>query len=395
MGRLGRRTVLLVAVASFVAAGCLGAPPPPPPPPPAFATEACGTTYGSASAYQNDFDQLTHGNTGWIHADGYVPSVLPDGRTAWWMSDTGVGTVNPNHSANPEGSVHNSLVLQEPTCLRPKLGGQAHQWTDLIPAPSGRWYWPGSTVIENDTLLVFAYVMSPGSDPPPFNFTVRGTAVARYHLPDLTLQGVTNLPVQNAPQVPYDGGQIPWGIRSVRVADGTVYLYGTTRRSGLGPADVWVARAPFAQVTDPSAWEYSTGLSIPQAQWTDQFALAQPMVFTGTAQQDQDDIKAPLAQLSVTPYGTKYLAAASSDVLDTRIRAWIADNPEGPWTYLSVVATAAVQQGQIAYDARIAQLTGAGWTAVYSVNGDPHNTEDVRLYRGQFAAPNPGVLPPP
>ena len=55
---------------------------------------------------KNSFHELTHGNTGWIHADGYVPTLLtPDGRTAWWMSDTGVGTVNPNNSANPEGSV--------------------------------------------------------------------------------------------------------------------------------------------------------------------------------------------------------------------------------------------------------------------------------------------------
>ena len=88
--------------------------------------------------------------------------------------------------------------------------------------------------------------------------------------------------------------------------------------------------------------------------WSDQFTLAQPMTFTGTP---TDAAAVPLAQLSVTPYGTKYLAAASSDVL-------------------------------------VAELAGAGWTAVYSVNGDPHNTEDVKLYRGQFAAPNPGVLPP-
>jgi len=90
------------------------------------------------------------------------------------MSDTGVGTVNPNNSANPEGSVHNSLVLQEPTCVRPKLGGQAHQWTDLITAPSGRWYWPGSTVIENDTLLVFACSSVPGVGRP--RSTSRSTA---------------------------------------------------------------------------------------------------------------------------------------------------------------------------------------------------------------------------
>jgi len=174
-------------------------------------------------------------------------------------------------------------------------------------------------------------------------------------------------------------------------AAGTVYLYGTTKQSGLGPADVWVAKAPFAQVTDQRAWEYSTGLPAPLA-WSDQFALARPMTFTGTPTAEAE---APLGQLSVTPYGTKYVAAASSDVLDTRIRAWIADSPDGPWQYLGVVATEVVQQGQIAYDARVADLTGAGWTAVYSVNGDPHNTENVRLYRGQFATPNAGVLPPP
>lgn len=183
--------------------------------------------------------------------------------------------------------------------------------------PSGRWYWPGSTVVENDTLLVFAYWSVPAAGRP--RSTSPSTARPSPSITcDLTLQGVTNLPGQQAPKVPYGDGPIPWGVRSERVDDGTVYLYGTTKRADLGLADVWVARAPFAQVTDPRAWQY-----------------------------------------------------------------------------LGVVATEAVQQGQIGYDARVANLTGAGWTAVYSVNGDPHNNENVRLYRGQFAPPNEGVLPAP
>jgi len=155
--------LILVAGLCFVAAGCIGGPPPPPPPPPEFAIEVCGTSDASASAYQNSFDQLTYGNTGWIHADGYVPALLRDGRTAWWMSDTGVGTVNADNSANPEGSVHNSVVLQDPSCMRPMLGGQTHQWTDLIPASAGRWYWPGSAVIDNNTLLVLPTKWVPGA----------------------------------------------------------------------------------------------------------------------------------------------------------------------------------------------------------------------------------------
>lgn len=144
--------------------------------------------------------------------------------------------------------------------MRPKLGGQAHQWTGLIPALNGRWYWPGSTIVDNNTPFVFAYIVGPGSRAPPFNFTIHGTAVIKYNLRDLALQSATNLPVNNAPRPVYNGGLIPWGIRCLRSADGTVNLYGRTKRSNLGSADVQVAKAPLAQVTDESTWQYSTGV---------------------------------------------------------------------------------------------------------------------------------------
>jgi len=398
VGGLGRKHLIFVAAAAVVAAACLPVGPPPPPP---LATQVCGMSYASASAYQNDFSALTHGNTGWITADGYVPTQLPGGNTGWWMSDTTVGSVNPDNSAPDQGHVHNSLVVQDSNCLTPKLGGQAFQWVDYIQPPPERWYWPGSTVAENDTLLVFAYIVGPGNGPDPgFDFTIHGTTVLRYHLPDLAFQGATNLPVQAPPTaVPSYGSEpIPWGIRSVDV-DGTVYLYGTTRRSNLGPADVWVAKTSFANVTNPDTWQYFTGLP-GGLEWNGDFTLAKPMSFPATP----DLANAPLGQLSVVPYGSKYLGSAMSDVLDTRIRAWIADSPEGPWTYLGVVATAQFQnpaadpQPQFAYDARVAELSGAaGWTVVYSVN-DPHpedQQQNVTLYRGQFATPIGGVLPPP
>ena len=43
---------------------------------------------------------------------------------------------------------------------------------------------------------------------------------------------------------------------------------------------------------------------------------------------------------------------------------------------------------QIAYDARVAPLPGAGWTVVYNVNDPLHQQQNHTLYRGQFAAPN-------
>jgi hypothetical protein len=47
---------------------------------------------------------------------------LPDGTTAWWMSDTMTGTANPNNSVSNGGFRHNTLVRQNNTCLTPKFG---------------------------------------------------------------------------------------------------------------------------------------------------------------------------------------------------------------------------------------------------------------------------------
>jgi hypothetical protein len=372
---MARRSFPLFAAgllaAGLLVAGCFGGPPPPPRP-----TQACGQTFTSPSQYQTSFENLGHTDTGWVTADGFVPTSLP-GRTLWWMSDTMTGTANPDNSVPNPRNVHNTVVEQGGGCLTPRFGSP-----EFIPAPSGHWYWPGSTIVEGNTLLVVAYLVGPGSDPPPFNFSIVRTTVIRYSLPNLSLQDVTNLPVQNALPEPYKGGQIYWGIRSVDV-DGTVYLYGTTRRSNLGPADVWVARAPFAQVTNPDSWEFFTGLPDLLA-WNSNFILAQPMSFPAAP----DDAKAPTGQFSVARYGSKYLASAVNDVLDTRVRAWIADSPQGPWQYVGVVATADLKNNhQLVYDARVADLPGSGWTAVYNVNDHDHQQQDFTLYRGQFAKP--------
>jgi hypothetical protein len=43
----------------------------------------------------------------------------------------------------------------------------------------------------------------------------------------------------------------------------------------------------------------------------------------------------------------------------------------------------------------VANLTGAGWTAVYSVNGDPHNIENVRAVPGADRASERERAAPP
>jgi hypothetical protein len=389
---VARRSLILLVIGLVAAAGCFGGDPAPPPPP--RPAQLCGLSFGRAEDYQSAYFGLGHANTGWITADGFAPVSLPDGSTAWWMSDTMTGTANPDNSVSNVGNVHNSVVTQGGGCLTPRFSIPA-----VIPETGGAWYWPGSSIVQGNTMLVFAYKVAPASGPAGFNWQILGTAVARFSVPSLQLvSGPTDMPTNTSP---FPGGAIPWGIRSMlNPADGKVYLYGTTRRSGIGPSDIWAARAPFDQVTNQSQWEFSTGLPepapglpAPDPAWTSQFALAQPMTFTGN--------DSPLAQFSVVPYGNRYLAgAARADAFktngETSMRAWIADSPQGPWQTLGDVTTFHEKTpDQIAYDARIVKLPGAGWTVVYSVNDPIRQQQNFTLYGGQFVAPNAGVLPQP
>lgn len=411
---MARRSLLLLAVGLLTVVGCLPPDPPPPPPPttapptttpptttppttiPPRPTEVCGQSFSDAAAYQSAYDDLGHTDTGWVTADGFVPASLPDGRTAWWMSDTMTGTANGNNTVTNPGNVHNSIVVQNRTCLTPKFGSPAH-----INGTGNRLYWPGSAVIKDNTMAVFAYKVEPAPGPPGFDWKVLGTAVARFALPSLQLlSGPVDMPLNPDPSEPHS--PVPWGIRSfLNPADGLVYLYGTTKHP-IGPfgiaSDAWLARAPFEQLT---SLEYFTNPPLPLTpadSWSTDFANAKPMTFTKNMMGDGS----PAAQLSVVPYGDRYLASAfAADVFQddqgrSFVRAWEADSPQGPWkmvmngTEPETIATFTKRSAhQLAYDARVAQLAGgAGWTAVYSVNDPEGQRNDFRLYRGEFSAPN-------
>ena len=50
--------------------------------------DPCAGTFHSTDEYEAGFARLAAFGGGWSTADGYVPVALPDGRTAWLMSDT-------------------------------------------------------------------------------------------------------------------------------------------------------------------------------------------------------------------------------------------------------------------------------------------------------------------
>jgi hypothetical protein len=163
-----------------------------------------------------------------------------------------------------------------------------------------------------------------------------------------------------------------------------IYLYGQT--GSLFTANSWLARTPAGQETNVGAWQFFTDAPGTNP-WSSNFADAKPMEFTKNGAPDGS----PIAQLSVVPYGNRYLAGAFTwDTVSSDIKAWVASTPWGPWAQQpSDVATfQARTSGQIGYDARIANLPGANWTVVYSVNDPINGQQDFTLYRGEFATPS-------
>jgi hypothetical protein len=381
---MARRSLILLAAGALLVAGCFGAaappppPDPPPPPPPPAATQACGLGFANASQYQNSYFTLGNTGTGWVTADGFVPVQVPDGRTLWWMSDTTTGTANPDRSVSGRGNVHNTIVQQSGGCLTPTFGNP-----EVIPNSGGAWYWPGSAVIQGNTMKVFSYKLVSASGPPGFDWTVVGTSVTSFALPSLQrIGGPTDMPSLSNQE---SNGNIPFGIRSFyKASEGMTYLYGST--GSLFTARTWLARAPSGQEANAGAWQFSAD---PPGTWSSTFADAKPIQFL-----QSDGVTSegpPIAQLSVVPYGSRYLAGAFIwDAHGPDIGAWVADNPWGPWVHQpSNVATFQPRTNkQLGYDARIAQLPGAGWTVVYSANDPEGQFSDWTLYRGQFAAPN-------
>jgi hypothetical protein len=340
--------------------------------------------FGSPASLQGAFHALGQAGTGWITADGFVPPVLPDGRAqlpdgrvVWWMSDTMTGTPNPDNSVPNPVNVHNSIVEQGGGCLTPHLG--------VIPYSPSVWYWPGSAVVVGNTLEVFSYTVVPASGPPGFDWRVIGTSRTRFSLPGLQLiDGPTGLPshsIQVPNSQPPQTDAIPWGIRSFfNAADNKVYMYGQT--GSLFSSQIWIARAPAGQEANVGSWQFFTDAP-GNDPWSTNFADAKPMEFPNSGP--------PIAQLSVVPYGNRYLAGAFTwDTLSNEIKSWVSDTPYGPWTQSpTTAATFQPRTGQqIAYDARIVNLPGSGWTVVYSANDPNNQNQDFTLYRGQFASPS-------
>jgi hypothetical protein len=321
--------------------------------------DPCAGAPATAAAQQAAFGALPRLGGGWSTADGFVPVPLPDGDTAWLMSDTLVAPPAADPAAGPT-FVHNSIVLQRGNCFTPVMGGTVAARDDLVAPVDGRACWPSAGVARDSSLVALCTEVEHANGPPGFGFRVVGTTLATLDLPSLT-------PIGRAPLPFVEPAGIRWGTGAI-LHRGSVYVYGAT-------ADAqYVARVPFDRlVTGP--WAFWNGRA-----WAGRETL-QPMVFAGAT---------PAMPAFVTPTDRGFVAVAfSSPFPDPTIDGWTASAPQGPWRRIGTVATATTTPGQYAYDARAVDLGVAGWAIVYNVNDPVAVATDPSVYGGRFVPAPP------
>jgi hypothetical protein len=229
---------------------------------------------------------------------------------------------------------------------------------------------------------------------PPFDFQLVNIDVARFSLPGLTLQSVTDLPLPASPT---------YGENLI-VEGQYVYAYGQRGEpvtNGFPVPRHYVARAPLGGVLDPAAWRFWHNVPAGQDPWASNLAQdADPMLF------DNSETGGPLAVFSVGFNGSYVGSAFSSDVFATdTIRTWSGASPGGPWTLRPSPAVTGVNTwfGQLGFPTRFAY----GGRVIFNVVGSPivqwstnHESLDAILaepnyYKVWFATPLPGSIPPP
>jgi hypothetical protein len=323
------------------------------------AGDPCAGSFRTLANYRDAFAAVARFGTGWTTADGYVPVALPDGRTAWLMSDTLLGP--PAANGDPPTLVHNSIVVQRGRCLTAVLGGTVDARTDLVAGLDGRWCWPSSGVARGHTLLVFCTMVEAADGPPGFAFRVAGSAVATFDLPTLDFRVMRALPFP-------EPASVRWGTGAV-LDHRTLFVYGAS------PGAAYVARVPFGHATT-GPWTFWTGRG-----WGPRDEVT-AMTFAGGS---------PSGPPFVTASGSAYVAVAFPHALpDRAIVGWTAHRPQGPWRSRGTLTTASVTGTQFAYDARAARLGPAGWVVIYNVNDPVAVTVDPARYGGRFVAPRRG-----
>lgn len=245
--------------------------------------------------------------------DGGMSVRLPDGRTAWLISDSYISAVNPvDTSLACLFDINNCLLLQDSineseiiTRYRTFATGVQRTFftTDYSPGGNDR-FWPVHGFTNTNKLYVFLHRIQGGL------MEFAGSYLAQLSLPSLTIDSITEI----------SKSDILWGHYVLPNAAGdTLYIYGT--RKNWITFDNYLARCPIDEIY--GQWQYFTG-----SDWSMDSAMAGKITLV-TAKVFGNG-------MSVLPLQGKYYLFLQENGflscgLGRNIEVFRSDNPWGPF----------------------------------------------------------------
>lgn len=280
--------------------------------------------------WQNNFNE----SYGWLSGDNNNPVVLPDKRIAWVYNDSFMGANNPHSNVLSSGAIINNLVVvQDGTQLKSVYGGSPGHPQSLFNPGNGNYFWHAGGIVENNQLEILLIEINGG------NYAGHSW-VGTLSLPDLTVTGLTQLPVT--------GTTSPNAI--IHDTDYDYIYFGES--SSQFEMHTKVARVPAGQFNSQTPWQFYES----DGTWGNSFANAMQMVEGSSA---GNVIKLDSAN---------YVLAAVPN-LSSEIDVWFGKSPVGPWVNQTTVYNIPQEEGILAYEGHlVAQPDSDGmYTMGYSV----------------------------
>lgn len=334
----------------------------------------------------NDTDQVADVNMtymwqdnrsgyGWLTADGQESVPLPDGRAAWFFSDTWLGVTDTlNNFTNTDQLVNNDLVAQ--TGLPPNgtlntyFTGSSASPTALLlpPTPAGVqwWYWPRDAIVENDTLkILLPEVERSTQNAEPTYANIE--SIGYISLPDLKVQKIENVHYLGTDQY------------SVLLQEDTgKYNYAYGSRTVGSNTFATIARYPRNQLSAAVPWQFLSDTS-----WVTDNTLA-------------TSISAHTFG-SIVKLGPGNYAALYEPDVSNQLYMMYAPTPWGPWTNNTLVYQIPYLANGITYFPYMHKETAnkGVYTLSYSTNtGIPQMLNDKGTYQPHFVKTNVLALSP-
>jgi hypothetical protein len=270
-------------------------------------TERTITATASVNTGLTDaFSAYGNSGVGWTGGDSTYSLTLPDGRLAWFFSDTFLGPVNADLSRpTTVPFLNNSIVVDDSGVLTTVTGGTPEAPESIVgPTAEGAWHWVGDPELNSAGDVQVPLLQFEKFGPGLWDWGWSANRLATLDGESLELQSITELPSASGTN---------WGAWTMTEGSKR-YIYGIRDVDGVRSA--FVARVTGGGLD--GHWKYWDG-----ERWSPNELDAVPVA------------SYVANEFSVAPFEDGYLMVTQDTTypFDTRVVAQVSCSLTGPFQY--------------------------------------------------------------